>query len=231
MITRAPVLWVHAVVRMSMLLLPMALLVLLAGCAIQRISEQSQQALAAGEYEKAIQALDQGLKEYPDSTALHSAMIQARTQAVSKMTSDAAALRSAGKLDQAQVELERALLIDPQSRRVEALLVEVAAERRLQVALAEAEQLEAKQRPDAALRVISNALKDNPRHAGLLAAQRRIEITLRQAWLEDALDLIAGANRLAKKVIDGKTAVIYPNTPEKQREYQEQTKLPFGLSA
>ena len=62
---------------------------------------------------------------------------------------------------------------------------------------------------DGALRVISNALKDNPRHAGLLAAQRRIEITLRQAWLEDALDLIAGANRLAKKVIDGKTAVIY----------------------
>lgn len=90
MIARAPILRMRAAVRACMLLLPM---LLLAGCAIQRISEQSQQALAAGEYEKAIQALDQGLKEYPDSTALHSAMIQARTQAVSKMTSNAAALR------------------------------------------------------------------------------------------------------------------------------------------
>ena len=137
--------------------------------------------------------------------------------------------------------------------------------------------------------MIANALKNNPRHAGLLAAQRRIEITLRQAQvaasesvlsekrpisldfrdaslrtvldvvsrnsginfvldrdirpdiqvtiflrqarLEDALDLIVGTNQLAKKVVDGKTVVIYPNTPEKQREYQEQIVRVFYLAS
>ena len=269
--------------------LALAVALLLTGCAVQRISEQSQQSLAAGDYENALQALDQGLKEYPDSTILRSAMIQARGQAVAAMTSKAASLRSAGKFDQAQVELERALLLDPQNRRLEALIVELGAERRQQAALAEAEQLEAAQRPDAALRVIEQALKSNPRHAGLLAAQRRIEITLRQAQLsaaqsalaetrpisldfrdaslrtvidvvsrnsginfildrdirpdtqvtiflrqarlEDALDLIVATNQLAKKVVDSQTIVIYPNTPEKQREYQEQIVRVFYLAS
>ncbi len=274
--------------RVALVALAMTL-ALLAGCALQRISDDSQQALAAGDYEKAIQGLEQGLKEYPDNVMLKKDLLQARSQAASRMIAKAAALRTAGKFDEAQGELERALLLDPLNRRVEALIVELSTERRLQSTLAEAQKLEAADRPDAALRAIEQALKDNPRHPGLIAAQRRIELDLRQAQiaasqsalaetrpisldfrdanlrtvldvvsrnsgvnfifdrdirpdtqvtiflrqarLEDALDLIVSTNQLAKKVVDSQTIVIYPNTPEKQREYQEQIVRVFYLAS
>jgi general secretion pathway protein D len=153
----------------------------------------------------------------------------------------------------------------------------------------EAEQWVEKKRSDAALRVVEQALKDNPRHVGLLALQRRLEVErrqaqvrsaqavlaesrpisldfrdaslrtvldvvsrnsginfildrdiraearvtvlIRQAKVEDALDLIVTTNQLAKKVLDAQTVVIYPNTADKQREYQEQVVRVFYLAS
>ena len=263
--------------------------VLLAGCAQQRIRDQSQQALAAGDYEQAIRGLESGLKEYPESTTLRSGLLQARAEAQARIGGNAAALRAAGKLDDARRELERARQLDPQNQRLAALLADLSTEQRQQAALADAEALLAKNRAAAAQRVIEAALKDNPRHPGLLALQRRIEIEqrqaqvraqqttlaetrpitldfrdanlrtvldvvsrnsginfildrdirpdvrvtvfLRQARVEDALDLIVGTNQLAKKVVDAQTIVVYPNSPEKQREYQEQIVRVFYLAS
>jgi len=61
-------------------------------------------------------------------------------------------------------------------------------------------------------------------------ADVRVTVLLRQAKVEDALDLITSSNQLAKKVIDSRTIVIYPNTAEKHREYQEQLVRVFNLS-
>lgn len=58
----------------------------------------------------------------------------------------------------------------------------------------------------------------------------RVTVLMRQAKVEDALDLIIGTNQLAKKVIDPQTIVIYPNTPDKQREYQEHIVRVFYLA-
>lgn len=266
-----------------------ALLMLLAGCAEQRIRDQSQADLAAGQYEKALSGLDAGLKQYPESISLRAGQIQARAASVTRIVSNAEALRASGKVDDAQKELQRAQALDPQNRRLDSLLVELGTERRQQAALVEAEQLVDKKRPEAAMRVIEQALKDNPRHGGLHALQRRLELDqrdaqlrasqtplaetrpisldfrdaslrtvldvvsrnsginfildkdirpdvrvtvfLRQARLEDALDLIASTNQLAKKVIDSQTIVVYPNTQEKQREYQEQIVRVFYLAS
>lgn len=49
----------------------------------------------------------------------------------------------------------------------------------------------------------------------------RTTIFLRQASLEDAIDLILQTNRLEKKVLNRNTILIYPNTPEKLKDYQE----------
>jgi len=262
---------------------------LLAGCAQQRIRDDSQAALALGNYEQAIQLLEAGTQEYPDSTLLRSGLIQARTEAQTRMIASASALRAAGRFDEARAELERARQLDPQSKRPAALIDELAAEKRQAGAMAEAESLAGRQQQAAALRVVEQALKDNPRHAGLLALQRRLEIDarqaaarasqaslaetrpisldfrdanlrtvldvvsrnsginfildrdirpdtrvtvfLRQAKVEDAIDLIAGTNQLAKKVVDAQTIVVYPNTPEKRREYQEQIVRVFYLAS
>jgi general secretion pathway protein D len=267
----------------------LSLIFFAAGCAEQRIRDQSQMDLSAGEYEKALGGLEEGLRQFPDSTLLRAGQIQARAAAVNRMLSVAELLRAAGSYDEAQRELDRAHTLEPQNRRVASLLAELGTERRQQSALTDAEQWLAKKRPDTALRVVEQALKDNPRHANLLALQRRIEVDQRQAQLrasntalaetrpitldfrdanlrtvldvvsrnsginfildkdirpdtrvtvlmrqarvEDALDLIVSTNQLAKKVVDSQTIVVYPNTPEKQREYQEQIIRVFYLAS
>ena len=185
--------------------------------------------------------------------------------------------------------LRRAAQFEPGNARVQALLADLAVEQRQQAALTQAQALLAEKRMDAARRVVSEALKDNPKHAELQALQRRMEmearqhmaragraslaetrpisldfrdaglrtvldvvsrnsginfvldkdippdvrvtVYLRSAKVEDALDLITSTHRLTKKVIDSKTLLIYPNTPEKQREHQEQVVKVFYLAS
>jgi len=55
-------------------------------------------------------------------------------------------------------------------------------------------------------------------------------VYLRQARLEDALDLILSTTQLSKKLMNGSTILIYPNTPEKQREYQDLVVRAFYLA-
>ena len=266
----------------------LVLLSVLPGCAEQRIRSGADEARAVGDVDRAIQSLEQGLKEHPQSTLLRSGLLQARAEATARRVAQAAALRASGKFDEAQAELQRAQAADPQNPRVEQMLAELAWERRQADALSEAETL-ADRDPAAAWRVVQQALKDNPRHAGLLSLQRRLEMELRHAQqraglgslaetrpitldfreaglrtvldavsrhsginfildrdirpdvrvtvflrharVEDALDLVIGTNQLAKKVLDSQTIVVYPNTPEKQREYQEQIVRVFHLTS
>jgi general secretion pathway protein D len=274
----------------SLRTLPLALaLLLLAGCAEQRYRDEAQQALRAGNYEQALSQLDAGLKEYPNSTTLRSGQVQARTEALARLVAESAAARAAGRYDIAEQALRRAKTLSPNSSRIDDLLADVATEQRQRAALTEAERLAAAQQKDAALRLVEQALKDNPRNSDLLAFQRRIEVDVRQAEtranqkglaetrpisldfrdaglrtvldvvsrnsginfildkdvrpdarvtvflrsarVEDAIDLIVSTNQLAKKVIDSQTLLIYPNTPEKQREHQEQVVKVFYLAS
>ena len=274
----------------SLRTLPFALaLLLLVGCAEQRYRDEAQQALRAGNYEQALSQLDAGLKEYPNSTTLRSGQVQARTEALARLVAESAAARAAGRYDIAEQALRRAKTLSPNSSRIDDLLADVATEQRQRAALTEAERLAAAQQKDAALRVVEQALKDNPRNSDLLAFQRRIEVDVRQAEarasqkglaetrpisldfrdaglrtvldvvsrnsginfildkdvrpdarvtvflrsarVEDAIDLIVSTNQLAKKVIDPQTLLIYPNTPEKQREHQEQVVKVFYLAS
>ena len=264
-------------------------MLVLAGCAEQQIRRDSQQALRSGDYEAALSQLQEGVRKYPESTALRSSLLQAREEALARRLAAAAALRAESKWDEAEAELQRADALNPGNARVAALRAELTTMRRQQQALQEAERLLARKQADAALRLLAQALKDNPRNPGLLALQRKVEIELRaqqiqaaqatlaetrpisldfrdanlrtvldvvsrnsginfildrdirpetrvtvflrQAKVEDALDLIIGTNQLAKKVIDSQTIVVYPNTPDKQREYQEQVVRVFYLAS
>lgn len=58
----------------------------------------------------------------------------------------------------------------------------------------------------------------------------RTTVFLRQASLEDAIDLILQTNRLEKKVLNPNTILIYPSTPEKLKEYQELVMKGFYLA-
>ncbi|MDT8997653.1 type IV pilus secretin PilQ [Paucibacter sp. APW11] len=245
--------------------------------------------MAAGAYEHGLRGLEEGLRQHPESVALRSGLVQARTEVALKLLSQAEAQLQAKQLDEAQRTLERADALDPGNARVRSLLAGLLVERRQSQALDEAQAQLARKQPEQALRTIASALKDNSRHAGLLALQHRIEgesrqqqlrqqlgglaesrpisldfrdaslrtvldvvtrnsginfildkdirpdarvtVFLRGARVEDALDLIIGTNQLAKKVIDDKTVLVYPNTPDKQREYQEQVLRVFYIAS
>jgi len=266
----------------------LAALLLVAGCAETRIREESRKAMAGGQYQQAMSTLENGLKDYPESAALRSSLLQARADAQMRLISQALTQRAAGQYDEATTTLRQALDLDPTNARVQALLSDMELERKGAADLAIAQKWVEARQPERALRTLEQALKDNPRHGGLLDLQRRllseqrtaqvqalngvltesrpisldfrdaslrtvldvvtrhsginfvldrdvradvrVTVLLRQAKVEDALDLITSSNQLAKKVIDSRTIVIYPNTAEKHREYQEQLVRVFNLS-
>lgn len=55
-------------------------------------------------------------------------------------------------------------------------------------------------------------------------------VFLKQSSLEDAIELILQTNRLEKKVLNPNTILIYPNTPEKLKDYQELVVKGFYLA-
>lgn len=57
----------------------------------------------------------------------------------------------------------------------------------------------------------------------------RTSIFLKGAAVEDAVDLILQSSQLQKKILNGNTALIYPNTSEKLKEYQELVVKSFYL--
>jgi general secretion pathway protein D len=276
----------RALVRAALALLA---LVTLAGCAQQRIRDDSQTLLRAGAYEQAVSGLEAGLKEHPESALLRAGLLSARAEAFARLLAEAASARASGRWDDAQRALERARPFDLAGARVDELLGDLDVQRRQRRAIEQAETLIAQQQPDAARRVITDALKDDARQPELLALQRRLDaqsreqqlqsgrgglaetrpisldfrdaslrtvldvvtrnsgvnfvldkdirtdarvtVFLRAASVEDAIDLIVSTNGLAKKVIDAQTLLIYPNTPEKQREHQEQVVRVFYLAS
>lgn len=260
----------------------------LAGCAQQLIRDESQALLREGEYEQAVDLLTQGLKEHADSTLLRAGLIQARSEALTRLIAQATGARASGRLDDAEKTLRRALAFESAGR-VQALLDELSAERRQAKALLDAQALLDRKQPAAASRLVAEALKDNPRNAELLALQRRlaadtrtrqvlaaqsglaetrnisldfrdanlrtvldlvsrhsglnfildkdirpdirVSVYMKAARVEDVIDLIVSTNQLAKKTVDDRTILIYPNTPEKMREHQEQVVRVFYLAS
>jgi general secretion pathway protein D len=272
----------------SQLAVGFALFCLLSGCAEQRIKEHSQADIAAGRYQAAVKSLQLAVQQYPDSVTLRSALVEARSEVVTRVTAEVNTLRAEGHFDEASHLLDQAEADDPGNDRLRSLHAAIEVQRRQNAALTEAQRLAAAGNTQAALRTVRESLRDDPRNEGLQKLERelgtarrdeqlrssqnvlaerrpitvdfrdagvrtvldtisrasgidfvldkdvrpdtRVTVYLRNAKVEDALDLIVGTNQLAKKIIDDKTVMIYPNTAEKQREYQEQVLRVFYLA-
>jgi general secretion pathway protein D len=59
---------------------------------------------------------------------------------------------------------------------------------------------------------------------------QRTTIVVRDAQIEDVIRLVLATNQLEQKVLNESTALIYPNTPQKLREYQELVVKSFYIS-
>jgi general secretion pathway protein D len=60
-------------------------------------------------------------------------------------------------------------------------------------------------------------------------ADLKTTIMVKNVRVEDAIDMLLGPNQLEKKILSETTILVYPNTPQKQRENQELVMRAFHL--
>jgi general secretion pathway protein D len=60
-------------------------------------------------------------------------------------------------------------------------------------------------------------------------ADQRTSVVMRDAQVDDIIRLILATNQLDQRVLNESTALIYPNTPQKQRDYQDLVVKSFFL--
>ncbi len=163
-----------------------------------------------------------------------------RTQRQAEGLQEAERLHAQGRWDRASAVIEEALREGPRHAELLALQQRIrlaqrnsALERR-RTGLIESRPVSLDFR-DANLRSVLDVIT---RHSGVdfvldreVRADARVTVLLKNAKVEDAVYLIVSTQQLSKKVLDARTILIYPNTPEKQREHQEQVVRVFQLTS
>ncbi|HET7366102.1 MAG TPA: tetratricopeptide repeat protein [Burkholderiales bacterium] len=152
---------------------------------------------------------------------------------------EASELVKAGKYREAQDVLRPVLTENPQQREAKRLQ-RVIDERLVRPAIATVQLKPSVARPisldlrDVTLRNVFEVLQ---RASGVnfvfdrdVRTDQRTSIALRDATIEDAIRMAMLTNSLESKVLNDNTVFVYPNTPQKLREYQELVVKGFYLS-
>jgi general secretion pathway protein D len=145
-----------------------------------------------------------------------------------------------GTLEQAAELVRKVLATDPAHRGARALRTRIE-ERQLKLERANEQELSAAFRKtitlefrDAPLRSIFDMIS---RVSGLnffldkdVRTDQRATVVARNTSIEEALRVLLVTNQLEQKVLNENSIVIYPNTPQKQREYQPLSIRTFYLA-
>ena len=151
---------------------------------------------------------------------------------------DAEKLFKAGELDAAESKLRPVLAENPRDRLALALERKIDEERARRATTAPA-LIEAVQRRvslefrDTPLRAVFGILT---KEAGInfvfdkdIPSNMKATISANDVTVGQALDMLLVTNQLAKKVVDDRTILVYPNTPQKRRDYQDLVVKSFYL--
>jgi general secretion pathway protein D len=214
-------------------------LVLARGQAQSQLIEQARVAQVSGDMDRAETLLRRATAF--DGSAQRAAMLLADLQ-VARNQRDALlranTLAGKGQTDAALRLVDQAL---KDNRRDPALL---ALQHRLQIDQRQG-QVRASQQGLAETRPVSldfrdanvrNVLEVVGRNSGINIVldkdvkDQRVTVYAKSVRFDDALDMILSTSQLSRKVLDSKTVLVYPNTPEKQREHQEQLVKVFYLA-
>ena len=205
---------------------------------LTRRAEQITRMLSAAESERAAGRLDNSealyrrvLKIEPaNSRAVAGMETISRDRRYPAIIEQAKAASKNGELELAQTMLKPVLTENPAYAEAVMLSREII-EQQLKNQNAEPILQSAEKRPvnlefrDANVKYVFEALARSSGVSFILdkdvSPDLRTTVFLQQATLEDAIALILQTNRLEKKVLNRSTILIYPNTPEKLKEYQE----------
>jgi general secretion pathway protein D len=246
----------HPISRFAPLLL---LSLLLAGCATTVAVRAGQRAELAQDYDRAVIEYTRALQANPDNRDARQGLDRSRLRAAQDHSTRGRRHHAAGRLEEALVEMQTAVELNPGDPNTSELLDAVRNQLRTKVAVARAGKTELEtliersrtlQPPgaelppdirlpasltfrDASSRDIYTALARFANVNIVFDPQFRdqpVTIDLRNAALEEALASLSMATRNFYRVTAQRTVTVIPDTPAKRTEYEEEIVRTFYLS-
>jgi general secretion pathway protein D len=275
------------IARFRVLVAAFAGVMLLAGCAGERLMRDGTLAFDQGNYEVALAKLQQAVDADPRNVSYRIDLKARHEEAVQKLVATGDRARSAGDLATAEKAYSRVLAIEAGNDRAQRGLDGVAADRRHAQTIAQAQQEFQRGNLDAAEVLVGNVLNEDPgfpaagslrmriyaargpvsatpklktrdnrpvtlqfrdaptkavfevlsRETGInfifdkdVKSDGKTTIFVQNVPVEQAIDLVLGQNQLARQVMSENMVMIYPNTPAKQKDYQDEIVRTFYLT-
>ncbi|MFQ5817800.1 MAG: secretin N-terminal domain-containing protein [Terriglobia bacterium] len=227
----------------------LAVVLLASGCPKGRVDyQQGRQAEFQKDYDSALIHYQRALRQDPSNIEYQAKATRMRFEAAQMHVDRGHKLRDQGQLEAAITEFEKALAIDPSSfvaeQELRRTLAQLAARRQQEGAAQPAPPAEAlaavpegppRLRPlsEAAINLVLTAdSKQVFETIGKLAGiniifdpdfqPRRIPVELKNATLEQALDIVALATKSFWKAVTPNTIMVIPDTKQKRTAYEEQ---------
>jgi general secretion pathway protein D len=239
--------------------LPVALALVMAGCAASTASRLGRDAEYRQDYDRAVAEYTRALRLKPNDGDARAGLERAKVRASEGHLQRARRFSAVGKFDEALVEYGAASELNPVSSTIEEELRATRNKLRLKVAVSREGKTElqtlierTRNLPPPGLDLPPNikmpatlTLRDASSRDVFTAIARLggislifdttfrespITVDLRNATLEDALTTVASATRSFFRVTSPQTVVIVPDTPAKRREYEEEIVRTFYLS-
>ena len=208
---------------------------------IGRLLAQGDSAAQAGQFDAAQAAYREVLGLHPENPRAAEGLANIENSRRNEgLLRDAAAAFKRDDYEVARGKLRAILTREPAHRQARALLAQVE-EKAGRNQTSESPQLAAAFRKpvtlefrDAPLRQVFDALA---RQSGLnfifdkdVRTDQKTTLFARNTAIADALDMLLTTNQLARKTLNGNTVLLYPNTPAKQRDYQDMIVRAFFLA-
>ena len=241
-------------------LLPVLILALVTGaCASSGTLRRGEAAEQRQDYDVAVAEYTNLVRERPNDANVRLALERVKLRASADHVRVAHRLSATGKLDQAMVEYELALELNPTSSEVDDALREVRTQLRAKIAVSREGKTQlqtlierARDAPPAGLELpagvklpASVVFRDASSRDVYLAIARfanlsigfdptfreaPLTVDLRNATLDGALRSVAEATQTFYRVTSQRSVLIIPDTPAKRREFEEEVVRTFYLS-
>jgi general secretion pathway protein D len=234
--------------------LAVVLALLLSACAPGReFIRNGSQMIEQGKLEEGMAQLEKGIRLEPENREYRMLLIRQRDAQVGKLLTQADAERADAKLDAAELLYRRAEKLSPGQARARAGIDAIQAARN---ARAQAER--ARLQPPSTAEETVTTLKTNAarpvtldfRDANIKAVFEalskstglnfvfdrdvrtdiRITISIQNMSIDDVVSVLATTNQLERKRLNENTVLLYPNNPQKQKEYLDLSVRTFYLA-
>lgn len=206
---------------------------------VRKFLDEAVVALQGNNFSEADRLLDQALKINPASPG---AIEGKREVEMSKrhlaLLHDAQELHSKGDIDQAEAKLKAILLEQPQYTEAKGLMRQINKQKdkgvipaTLKANISKPITLEFRETSlKTIFEMIARSSNVNFIFDKEVKGDTKATVFVRNTKIEEAIKVILVTNQLAQKVLSDNTILIYPNTPQKNKEYQELVVRNFYLA-